>query len=161
MEERKHLLDYLAQVMIIFGCTVLAIAVIDYFVGDKASDISSMFALGRSGIPLDTIFQYLLSSVCVTALRILFFSDLLIKRLSTALRTIGMLLSVIACISIFSFRFHWFPVNDPGCWLIFLICFAICFVVSLLASIWKERLDNRQLAEALQKLKETAYDNID
>ena len=159
--EKKHILDYLSQVMIIFGSTLLAIAVICHFIGEEAQNVSSMFALGNKGIPLHTIFQYLLSSVCIIALRILFFSDRLIKKMPGAMRTVAMLLSVIACIGIFSYLFDWFPVSNPACWGIFLICFAFCFVISLFFSMYKERLDNRQLADALKKLKEENYGSID
>lgn len=161
MEEKRHILDYLAQIMVIFGSTLLVISVICGLVGTEARNVSTMFALGSDGIPLRTIFQYLLTSVCIVGLRILYFTDAFIKKMPTVLRTVSMLLSVIACIGLFSWRFGWFAVSDPFSWGIFLACFAVCFVVSLLVSMWRERLNNRRLAEALKKLKETDYDQID
>lgn len=154
MEERKHLLDYAAQVMLIFGITLLVITVICCTIGDDAQGYSTMFALGNAGIPINTILQYLLSSACVTVLRFLFFTDTLIKKMPVAKRTILMLVSVIVLIGAFAYIFGWFPVDEPKCWIIFLACFGICFVLSAIVSVWKENTENKQLADGLKHLKE-------
>lgn len=161
MEERKHLLDYLAQIMMVFGITVSLITVICCLVGDDAKEYSTMFVLGSRGVPANTILQYLLSSVCITGFRFLFFTDAIIKKMSIAKRTIAMLGSVIALIGVFAYFFGWFPVDDPKCWLVFFICFGICFAVSAAVSTLKEAADNRQLAEGLTKLKEGKHGDVD
>lgn len=150
MEERKHLLDYLAQVFSIFGVTLLVISVIGVLTGEEAAEKSTMFRLGSAGIPVETVFQYLLTSVCVTALRFLFFTDILIKKLSVAKRTVGMLAAVIALIGAFSWLFGWFPVDEPEGWIAFFICFGLCFAVSAAVSVIKENVENRQLEDRLQ-----------
>lgn len=161
MEKRKHLFDYLGQVLMIFGVSMIAVTVICAVVGDEAKGYSSMFALGRGGVPIRTVFQFLLSSLCIAALRILFFTDILIKRMSVAKRAISMVASVIILSGIFAAVFDWFPVDDVKCWVCFLISFAICFTVSAVLSLIKERAENRQLADGLQQLKEKAYENVD
>lgn len=154
MEERKDLLDYLAQAIMIFGITLLVIAVICLLIGEDAKEYSTMFAMGSIGIPVNTIFQYLLSSVCITAFRFLFFTDTLIKKMSIAKRTILMLISVIVLIGVFAYIFGWFPVDEPKCWIIFLICFGICFTISTIVSVIKETIANKQLADGLKHIKE-------
>lgn len=161
MEEKKHLLDYLGQIMMVFGITVSLITVICCLVGDDAKEYSTMFVLGSRGVPVNTILQYLLSSVCLTGFRFLFFTDAIIKKMSIAKRTIAMLGSVIALIGVFAFVFGWFPVDDPKCWLVFFICFGICFAVSAAVSTLKEAADNRQLAAGLTKLKEGKHGDVD
>lgn len=153
MEERKHLLDYLAQVFIVFGITLLVLSVICIWVGDEATGESSMFRLGSEGIPVETAFQYLLTSICVTALRFVFFTDALIKKMSVTGRTVGMLAVVIALIGAFSWLFGWFPVEKVSGWLAFLISFGICFGVSAAVSAWKEKTENRRLEDGLENLK--------
>lgn len=101
MEERKHLLDYLTQVFTIFGITILAISIICTLLGEAAAGESTMFRLGSGGIPVETVFQYLLTSICVTALRFVFFTDILIKKMSVTGRTVGMLAAVIVLVGIF------------------------------------------------------------
>lgn len=154
MEERKKLLDYLAQAILIFGITILIIAIICILVGDEAKGYSTMFEFGSAGIPMNTVLQYLLSSVCITVIRFMFFTDTFIKRMSVAARTIAMLISVIILVGVFAHIFGWFPVDEPRCWIYFFICFGICFMIGAITSITKEKSDNKQLAEGLKNLKE-------
>lgn len=154
MEERKHILDYLSQIILIFGITLLVITAVCFLVGEDAREYSTMFALGSKGIPINTIWQYLMSSACIAGLRFLFLTDSVFKKMSITKRTIGMVISVIALIGVFAYGFGWFPVNEPKYWMIFLVCFGICFVISAAVSIWKENTDNKQLSDGLKNLKE-------
>jgi magnesium-transporting ATPase (P-type) len=154
MKERKHLMDYLAEMMLIFGITLLIITVICCLLGEEAKEYSTMFALGSKGVSANTILQFLLSSACITGLRFLFFSDRIFKKMSIAKRTIIMLLSVIVLIGVFAYIFDWFPVTNLKCWLSFFVCFGICFIVSVVISYLKENMDNKQLADGLNRIKE-------
>lgn len=154
MREKKNILDYMAQAMIGFGAAMLAITLICYLVGEEAREYSTMFALGKEGIPLKTILQLLLNAVCIMVIRFLFFSDKVIKKMSIAKRTIGMLAAVIVLIGVFAYLFGWFPINDPRCWVSFLVSFGICFIISAVVSTLKESMDNKQLEKGLQHLKE-------
>lgn len=153
MEERKHLLMYVEQVFMILGVSLLAVAAVCAVVGEKAQGYSTMFALGSGGIPINTVWEYLLNAVCITTLRFIFFTDVLIKRWSVAARTIGMLGTVIVLIGVQAYVYGWFPVDDPRCWAACLISFGICFVLSAVLSVKKERLENQQLERALQQIK--------
>ncbi|MDE5951956.1 MAG: hypothetical protein K2H12_10295 [Acetatifactor sp.] len=155
MEERKHLFMYVEHTFMILGISLLVITVICAVVGEEAQEYSTMFSLGSAGIPVNTILQYLLSSVCITALRVVFFTDALIKRWSVAGRTIGMLGAVVVLIGVLAYVFGWFPVNDPKCWMAFLISFGVCFLLSAVLSVKKERVENRQLERALRQMKES------
>ena len=161
LDERKHLFDYLAQVILVFGITLLVITFICCLTGDDAKEYSTMFALGSAGIPIYTIFQFLLSSACITALRFLFFTDTVIRKMSIVIRTILMLISVIALVGIFAYIFGWFPVDEPRCWISFIISFGICFVIATVISVLKEAMDNKQLAVGLKNLKEEQNGSTD
>lgn len=154
MEERKHFLSYVEQVFMTLGISLLVITLICAVVGEEAREYSTMFVLGDEGIPIHTILEYLLSSVCITALRFVFLTDTLIKSWSLAGRTVGMLGTVIVLIGGLACLFGWFPVDDPKCWAAFLISFGICFLVSALLSAKKEQQENRQLEKALRQMKE-------
>lgn len=153
--EKKHLLFYLEQVFMVFGASLLAITLITALLGDEARGYSTMFALGSRGIPLHTVGEYLLSSVCVTALRFVYFTDTFIKSWSLTGRTVGMLVSVIGLTGGLSYLFGWFPVNDPKSVLAFLVSFGICFLIAAALSGKKEQVENRQLEEALRRMKES------
>ena len=155
MGERKHFLTYVEQVFMILGVSLLVVTGICAILGEEAQGYSTMFALGSEGIPINTVMEYLLSSVCITALRFVFFTDALIKRWTTAGRTIAMVAAVIILVGVFAYVFGWFPVDNPECWMAFLVSFGICFVLSAVLSVKKERLENKQLERALQQMKES------
>ena len=155
MGEKKNFLTYVEQVFMILGVSLLVITGICAILGEESQGYSTMFALGSEGIPINTVMEYLLSSVCITALRFVFFTDALIKRWTTAGRTIAMVAAVIILVGVFAYAFGWFPVDDPKCWMAFLVSFGICFVLSAVLSVKKERLENQQLERALQQMKES------
>lgn len=154
MDKKKNILDYLAQVMIVFGFTMLVMNILCLGYGDSAKDFSSMFELGSQGIPVKTAFQFLCVSLLVIGLRIIFFTDMLIKKMTIWLRTICMLVSVVIVIAVFITMFHWFPVDMWQPWVMFFVCFGISFLGSYFVMTIKEKAENRRMEEALQRLKE-------
>lgn len=155
MEDRKRILDYLAQTIQVFGITIFVITFITLIVGESGKEVSTMFSLGNAGIPIATLLQYFLSSVCITGIRFLFFTDTIFKKMGIAARTISMVIVVVIMIGIFSYLFGWFPVTEAKCWLYFLVCFFVCFTISFFGSVWKESTDNKKLESGLKKLKES------
>ena len=154
MDKKKNILDYLAQVMIVFGFTMLVMNILCLGYGDSAKDFSSMFELGSQGVPLKTAFQFLCVSLLVIGLKIIFFTDMLIKKMPIWLRTIFMLVSVVIVIAAFITMFHWFPVDMWQPWVMFFVCFGISFLGSYFVMTIKEKAENRRMEEALQRLKE-------
>ena len=154
MDKKKNILDYLAQVMIVFGFTMLVMNILCLGYGDSAKDFSSMFELRSQGIPVKTAFQFLCVSLLVIGLRIIFFTDMLIKKMTIWLRTICMLVSVVIVIAVFITMFHWFPVDMWQPWVMFFVCFGISFLGSYFVMVLKEKAENRRMEEALQRLKE-------
>lgn len=153
MEEKRSLIDYLAQVMITFGVSMLLLNILCIIFGESAQEISAIFGLGSQGIPVAIVFQYLIISVLIVALRILFFTDCLIKRMPMLTRLVCMLISVVAVIVAFIIMFDWFPVDHWRPWIMFLISFGVSFLVSCLVMKWKEKSENRKLEEGLRRLK--------
>lgn len=154
MDEKKTIFNYLAQVMIVFGFAMLVMNVFCLVFGNSAKDFSSMFELGSQGIPAKIAFQFLLVSALIIGLRSIFFTDMLIKKMPIWLRTICMLVSVVIIIAAFIIAFHWFPVNMWQPWAMFFICFGSSFLGSYFIMAIKEKEENRQMEEALQRLKE-------
>ena len=154
MDEKKTIFNYLAQVMIVFGFAMLVMNIFCLVFGNSAKDFSSMFELGSQGIPAKIAFQFLLVSALIIGLRSIFFTDMLIKKMPIWLRTICMLVSVVIIIAAFIIAFHWFPVNMWQPWAMFFICFGISFLGSYFIMAIKEKEENRQMEEALRRLKE-------
>lgn len=115
--------------------------------------VSTIFALGKKGISVATSFQFLGVSILVVFFRMLFFTDMVIKKMRIAARTVGMLAAVIIVIAVFAAVFGWFPVDEWKYWLMFFICFGISFVLSLAVTVLKEKAENRQMEKALEEIK--------
>lgn len=154
MEEKKTIFDYLAQVLTVFGFVMLVMNIFCFAFGDSAKGFSSMFELGSRGVPIKIAIQFLAVSALIVGVRILFFTDIFIKKMPVWLRTICMLTIVVIIIAAFIIAFHWFPVNMWQPWVMFMICFVVSFLGSYFVMILKEKVENKQMAEALQRLKE-------
>lgn len=154
MEEKKTILDYCASVFITFGFAILVLSIFCVLVGEEAWEVSSLYSMGKEGLSVATIMQFFGMSVCITLLRILFFTDSVIKKMSVTLRTICMLVCIIGLIVMCAAVFGWFPVNMWQAWAGFAVSFGLCFVGSCLVMLLKERTQNRRMEEALARLKE-------
>lgn len=91
MEKKKTVFDYLAQVLIVFGFTMLVMNIFCLAFGNSAKGFSAMFALANRGVPIEITFEFLFLSALIVGLRLLFFTDILIKEMPVWLRTICML----------------------------------------------------------------------
>lgn len=154
MNNKPTIFDYLSQVFMIYGITVLILNIFCLIFGEAARDYSTIFSLGCSGLSVKTMLQFLLAIAVTIVFRFLFMTDLLIKKMSITARIIAMFIAVFLNIVAFVILCGWFPVNDPKAWAMFLISFAVSCTVSTGISVSREKYENRQLSEALQKLKE-------
>lgn len=153
MEEKRSFWDYVEQVLVIFGFTMVVMNIFCIAVGDEAENCSTLFSLGNKGISVVTSFQYLGLSALIAFYRMLFFTDMVIKKMGITIRTVVMLATIIISIALFIIVFGWFPVNEWKGWLMFLLCFGISFILSLAFTVLKEKTENRQMEKALEKIK--------
>jgi len=154
MKRKDDVFRYLEQILSMFGLTVLFIGVFSYFVGEDAKAYSSFFTLGNQGLTLQTLVQLFMMSVLITTLRFVLFTDGLICRISLTIRTMIMFFLVILMIAFFAVWFGWFPVNMLEAWGYFLACFAVCAFASAYIMAWKTDRENKEMEEALKRLKE-------
>lgn len=119
MEEQKTIFDYLGQVMITFGFSVAVMNVLCLLVGEEAREVSTIYSLGKEGLSVATMLQFLVVAVCITGLRVLFFTDRIIRQMSITVRTVCMLSAVVVVIVIFTVLFGWFPVDMWESWAAF------------------------------------------
>ncbi len=154
MDEKKTVFDYLAQVMIVFGFAMLVLNIFCMVFGNSAKDISALFAIGDQGIPVGITLQFLCIAFLITGMRFVFFTDVIIQKMSIWLRTVCMLTSVVIIMAAFIIIFNWFPVNMWQPWAMFFVCFGLSFLGSCLVVIVKEKVENERMEEALRRLKE-------
>lgn len=153
MKKKETIFDYIGLIFLIFGFTIICLNFFCILFGEGAKEYSAIFSLGKTGLSVPTMLQYLLTSAVIVALRFLFFTDKLFKNLSLAIRTAGMLLSIVLFMALFIVLFGWFPVDMWQAWAFFFICFGVCSGVSIAVSVLKEKMENKKMDEALQRLK--------
>ena len=154
MEEKKTIFDYLGQVFLLYGIMTLMMNIFCVLFGEPAKEISAMFALGSEGLSVEIMMQYFIIAIFVTFSRFLFFTDIVIKKMPVPLRTLLMVISVIGMTAFFIVKYGWFPSGMPEPWIMFILCFSICFGTSLLVMALKEKAENTKMEEALKRIKE-------
>lgn len=154
MDKNFSVLKYLSQVFMIYGITTGLLNVFCIFFGTSAHGLSTIFSLGNAGVGVATSFQFLLAVFLIVGFRMVFMTDILIKKMPLAARIIAMFASAFAVIIVFIFLFDWFPANYPIAWIMFIVCFVISCIVSTLLSVLAEKQENRRLEEALKRYKE-------
>lgn len=153
MEERKNIFDYVGQVFQVFGFTISVLSLFCLWFGEDANVYSTMFALGKRGLSVATLLQFFAVSVCITALRFFFFTDVILKKMSVVWRTTGMFASILLVMAGFVVVCDWFPTDMWEPWMMFFLCFAVSAGVSTAVTILRERMENRRMEEALERLK--------
>ena len=155
MKKREEFLRDLGQIMSIFGITVAILVVLTVIVGEDAKGYSSIFALGGDGLSIETLMQFLLMAISVRGLCMLLFSDKMISRISVTVRTCLLFFLIILLVAVYAAIFGWFPLDDLAAWGYFLACFAACAFASAYIMAWKNDKENKELEEALKRLKES------
>ncbi len=153
MKSDNSMFDYLGQVFMVFGIAMMCMVVFSVVFGDSAKGYSSMFALGKEGVSIETMVQYFLLIVVIITLKFLFFTDALIKKMSLTVRTICMFVFVIGVIAVFIAMFGWFPVTEWSAWVMFIVCFAVSAGISTFVSSLKEKADTQKMQQALERMK--------
>ena len=154
MEKPKTIFDYAGDVLKIFGLTTALFLLFVRLFGADAQDVSTLFSLGRSGISIAALAQLLLLCALIVVLRFVFFTEKIIRRAGIVLRVAAMAAGTVVLIVIFVTVFGWFPTDMPLAWICFAVSFLLCGSLGALISSCKERLENRKMAEALEKMKD-------
>ena len=152
MEQKKTIFDYIGQVFTTFGITIGILTVFCVLFGDEARTVSTIFSLGGEGIALRTILQFFITSVFITLLRFLFFTDTVIRRMAVPLRAGGMVASILLLLCGMNLLCNWFPVTMWRAWLMFFLSFAVSFIISVAVTTLRERLENLRMEEALERI---------
>lgn len=153
MDKRFTVFEFLAQVFMIYGITTGLLNIFCMLFGNEAVGYSTIFSLATTGVSVATSLQFLLAVTIVIILRVVFMTDMLIKKMPLGARIAAMFVSVFAVIIVFVFLFGWFPATDLLAWLMFIVCFAVSCAVSVIISTAAERQENRRLDEALKRIK--------
>lgn len=148
-----YIYKYISQVLIVFAVTVLFITIIGIFFGEDVKEYSTMYGLGNEGISFNTILQVLLSSIVVSLINRIFFSEKFFANMMTLWKTILMITCILATIVIFVICFEWFPINMPEAWIGFFVSFGGFFLVSTAIAVTKTSIEAKKYDELLENYK--------
>lgn len=151
MDKKTGILDFLSQVFMIYGIAVLILNIFCLIFGEASKEMSTIFSLGRSGLQISTMMQFLLAVSLIVLLRFFIMTDLIIKRMPIAARIVIMFAGALGITFIFIFAFGWFPVGEPMAWIMFFVSFALSCIISTAISVLAEKQENKKLEEALKK----------
>lgn len=154
MEKEKTIFDYLGQILMIFGVTMIILYLFSIVFGESAKELSTLFALGNEGLTTATALQFLLVSTLIVTYRFIFFTDKVIKNMSVPVRTGIMYSVIIGTMIVMNMIFGWFPEDMWQAWVGFLISFAICSGISTFVAVRKDQSENDKLQKALERLKQ-------
>ena len=101
-------------------------------------------------VQLSTLFSLLLVCIAAGTMQVAAFSDLLFKKLAYGWRMVVFAVPFFAVLTAFAVGFGWFPTENAGAWLTFIVIFVVIFV-TITAGIelyyrlsgrkWDDRLD--------------------
>jgi hypothetical protein len=138
--------------MFAFGLTAAFMTVIVMLLGDEVGAETAVTALGSGGLPTAFLLQLLAAVMTVAALRMLFLSDLLIKRMKPSLRVFFVLVTALLTMLAFILYFGWFP---PRGLIVFVPCAVCILILNTVRLLRREEAKNRELADALDRYKST------
>lgn len=87
-----------------------------------------LFGFHQKEAPLSTVFSLLLVSVAAGAMQVAAFTDLFIKKLAYGWRLAMFAVLFGAVLAGFAAGFGWFPIENPGAWVLFWLLFLIIFL---------------------------------
>lgn len=154
MEGRKSILNYIGQVFIIYGFTMLCMLFFALLFGESAKEFSIFLALGKQGVPTAVMGQFFLLSILVVLWQFIYDGEWMVKFLPSRAKSIAMLLSVFITVILFIVIFKWFPIGMWQPWAMFILCFVLCIVGSTFITILMNNAENRKLEEGLSRVKE-------
>lgn len=154
MEQNKNsIIGFIAQTLILFAVNIMALMLLAAFFGEGAKWISSLYQFGSKGLATSTMLQFLLSSASIIALKNIFFSEKLFKKMMALWRTVLMLFCVLLINILYIYIFDWFSFENGYAWAGFIICFAVGFLLSSIFMIIKTKLESSQYDELLTQYK--------
>ncbi len=145
-------LGFISQTFIIFGVTILVMTGLGLAVGEKI-EFSTLFRLGNQGIAYRTLLEFLLSSICISAIEKIFYKESFFGNLSYLLRTVFMLICITVLMAVFIIYFGWFPAYSWQGWIGFIVSFGICFGVSTAVMVVKTRYESKIYEKRLDEYK--------
>ena len=154
MKEKIKYLNWLVkEIMASFAGGVVTLCAMSWLMGDLGAKVSPIFSLGKSGISLETLMQFLLLAVFSVVVKDVFMTDRWIKNMSVFLRKTLYFFVIVLGVFVMSRLWKWFPADAARAWIFFGAFFAVAMVIMTILTRTKEISENNKLHEALEEFK--------
>ena len=153
MEDKKTVFNYISQLFAIYGVVVAIFVAINLIIGNEAGSVSTLFALGSTGLSTKTLIELFVLVIIVTIADNIFLTDLVIKNMPLLVRNILFFSVILVTITVFAAIFGWFPLDNISSWIGFIVSFSVCAVISSILMRLEENAENKKMQEALKKYK--------
>ena len=160
MDKEKNKISYfsafLREFATIFTLTVLLMSLIGKLIIGyipDAQNMSSIFVLGATALPYDTILQIAGFAFIMAAVSCFLFSEYIAARLSFFWRYFLFFLASLFTTLIFTIIFKWFPINNIQVWLFFIPAFFISFITAIGLSLLLLKLEDKKYNRLLENYK--------
>ena len=152
MKEKMKYLNWLVkEILASFAAGVVTLGVLSCLMGDIGEKVSPIFSLGKAGISIDTLLQFLLLAVFSVVVKDVFMTDRWIKNMSVFLRKSLYFFVIVLGVFVMSRLFKWFPADAARAWIAFGIFFSVAMVFITILTRTKEITENNKLQEALEE----------
>lgn len=154
MKRKGAMRESLVRVMCAYGVVVFVLLILSTFIGEEAKEYSTLFALGDEGLENEMLARLVMVIVIIEGGYRLLFSDPLMNTISAAVRwcILGFLTTL--TIFIYARMEGWFPLDNLQSWGFFFAFIAFLLFVCAYSMAWKTDRENKEMEEALRKLKE-------
>ena len=144
MEERKKtIFDFLGQSLILFATTIIILMIFAVVWGENAKNLSSIYRLGKEGLSVETMVQFLLISTLITGIRWFFFSGWISQKIPILWRIFVMMLIIFVIVIVCVYMFNWFQTSNSVEWISFILCFFGGALLGTIIALVKTRVENR------------------
>ena len=149
--EKENVFGFLIKVCVTYTVSMVSMVVLALTVGELAKPVSSMFQLGSQGISLVIMTEFFILSVIITGIRVVLSSGNIFKKIPDYLRTVLVVFSAGIVMAVAIICFGWFPVSMWQAWVAFLLCYALCILLSVGVMLIKNKVDNKNYEEGLKR----------
>jgi len=136
---------------VIFSLAIIAITIAGILIGlngEDMRDMSTLFAF-NSGLQYSTILQTAGFSLIIAIFSVLLFSEHIQTKINFLFRGFLLLFATLLTTSIFAIIFNWFPAGNIQGWIGFVLCTIVCFAVCFVLTLLKLKLEGKKYTKLL------------
>lgn len=159
LEQNRGKVGFFNRFFMIFTVSILAFSVAGYLDGESGGTFTSLYRLGSAGLTYEAIAQLLFTSLMISVIVEIFFSERFFKDMMIITRTVWMLICITIGMVICIVMFDWFPVDMWQGWVGFFVSFGLCFTVSTLIMVLKTRAETKKYEKLLEHYKSSREDD--